>query len=106
MIDAGLPLVQCLEILSSQGDNPGFNEIIRDVKAHVEGGSTFADSLKRHPKVFDELFVNLIHAGDAARTPWPEKPPMNSDGHASSKRPRYDRPARRDLPGAAMVNSP
>ena len=64
MIDAGLPLVQCLEILSSQGDNKAFNAILKDVKNSVEGGSTFSDSLKRHPKVFDELFVNLVAAGE------------------------------------------
>jgi type IV pilus assembly protein PilC len=64
MIDAGLPLVQCLEILSSQGDNKAFNAILKDVKNTVEGGSTFSDSLKRHPKVFDELFVNLVAAGE------------------------------------------
>jgi type IV pilus assembly protein PilC len=64
MIDAGLPLVQCLEILSSQGDNKAFNAVLKDVKNTVEGGSTFSDSLKRHPKVFDELFVNLIAAGE------------------------------------------
>jgi type IV pilus assembly protein PilC len=64
MIDAGLPLVQCLEILSSQGDNKAFNAILKDVKSTVEGGATFSDSLKRHPKVFDELFVNLVAAGE------------------------------------------
>jgi type IV pilus assembly protein PilC len=64
MIDAGLPLVQCLEILSSQGENKAFNAILKDVKNTVEGGSTFSDSLKRHPKVFDELFVNLVAAGE------------------------------------------
>jgi type IV pilus assembly protein PilC len=64
MIDAGLPLVQCLEILSSQGDNKAFNAVLKDVKNTVEGGSTFSDSLKRHPKVFDELFVNLVAAGE------------------------------------------
>ena len=64
MIDAGLPLVQCLEILSTQGDNKAFNAILKDVKNAVEGGATFSDSLKRHPKVFDELFVNLIAAGE------------------------------------------
>jgi len=64
MIDAGLPLVQCLEILSSQGDNKTFNAILKDVKNTVEGGATFSDSLKRHPKVFDELFVNLVAAGE------------------------------------------
>jgi type IV pilus assembly protein PilC len=64
MIDAGLPLVQCLDILSSQGDNKSFNAILKDVKATVEGGATFSDALKRHPKVFDELFVNLVAAGE------------------------------------------
>lgn len=64
MIDAGLPLVQCLEILSSQGDNKAFNAILKDVKQTVEGGSTFSDALKRHPKVFDDLFVNLVAAGE------------------------------------------
>lgn len=64
MIDAGLPLVQCLEILSSQGDNKHFNRIIKDIKSSVEQGSTFSDALRRHPKVFDELFVNLVAAGE------------------------------------------
>lgn len=64
MIDAGLPLVQCLEILSSQGENKAFQRILSDIKASVEGGSTFSDSLKRHPKVFDDLFVNLVAAGE------------------------------------------
>ncbi len=64
MIDAGLPLVQCLEILSSQHDNPEFKKILREVKASVEGGSTFADALGKHPKVFDSLFVNLVNAGE------------------------------------------
>lgn len=64
MIDAGLPLVQCLEILSTQGDNKAFNAILRDIKNTVEQGSTFSDALRRHPKVFDELFVNLVAAGE------------------------------------------
>ncbi len=64
MIDAGLPLVQCLEILSSQHDNPEFKKILREVKTSVEGGSTFADALGKHPKVFDSLFVNLVNAGE------------------------------------------
>jgi type IV pilus assembly protein PilC len=64
MIDAGLPLVQCLEILSSQGDNKAFCAILKDVKNTVEGGSTFSEALKRHPKVFDDLFVNLVAAGE------------------------------------------
>ncbi len=64
MIDAGLPLVQCLEILGDQQPNKTFKTIIRDVKADVEQGSTFADALRKHPKPFDELFVNLVQAGE------------------------------------------
>jgi type IV pilus assembly protein PilC len=64
MIDAGLPLVQCLDILASQGDNKAFNTILRDIKGTVEQGATFSDALRRHPKVFDELFVNLVAAGE------------------------------------------
>ena len=64
MIDAGLPLVQCLEILANQQQNKIFAGVLRDVKNNVEGGSSFSDALKRHPKVFDELFVNLVHAGE------------------------------------------
>ncbi len=64
MIDAGLPLVQCLEILASQQENKTFKKILTRVKTQVEGGSTFADALREHPKVFDELFVNLVHAGE------------------------------------------
>jgi type IV pilus assembly protein PilC len=64
MIDAGLPLVQCLEILGSQEPNPLFQKIVLDVKRQVESGSTFADALAKHPKVFDNLFVNLIQAGE------------------------------------------
>jgi type IV pilus assembly protein PilC len=64
MIDAGLPLVQCLEILSGQQSNKRFGAILKDVKASVEGGASFSDALRRHPKVFDELFVNLVAAGE------------------------------------------
>jgi len=64
MIDAGLPLVQCLEILGDQNDNPTFRDIIREVKADVEQGSTFADALRKHPKPFDSLYVNLVQAGE------------------------------------------
>jgi type IV pilus assembly protein PilC len=65
MIDAGLPLVQCLEILSSQQPKPGFAKVLKDVKSAVEQGSTFSDALRRHPKIFDELFTNLVQAGEA-----------------------------------------
>lgn len=64
MIDAGLPLVQCLEILANQQSNKHFEAVLKDIKGSVEGGSSFSDALKRHPKIFDELFVNLVHAGE------------------------------------------
>jgi len=64
MIDAGLPLVQCLDILSSQQENKTFKEVLLKVKEDVESGSTFADALKKHPKAFNELYVNLVAAGE------------------------------------------
>ena len=64
LIDAGLPLVQGLEILSSQEENKAFKKILIQVKSDVEGGSTLADALKKHPKVFDNLYVNLVAAGE------------------------------------------
>ncbi len=65
MIDAGLPLVQCLEILGSQQDNPNFSKVLLQVRQDVEGGATLADAMKKHPKVFDDLFTNMIAAGEA-----------------------------------------
>jgi type IV pilus assembly protein PilC len=64
MIDAGLPLVQCLEILGDQNENATFKEVIRAVKQDVEQGSTFADALRKHEKPFDALYVNLVQAGE------------------------------------------
>jgi type IV pilus assembly protein PilC len=64
MIDAGLPLVQCLEILGTQSENRALKDILLQVKETVEGGSTFAEALKKHPKVFDDLYVNLVAAGE------------------------------------------
>ncbi len=64
MIDAGLPIVQCLDILQGQTDNKAFAAILRDVKGSVEQGATFSDSLRRHPKVFDPLYTNLVQAGE------------------------------------------
>ena len=64
MIDAGLPLVQSLEILSSQQDNKVFKNIIREIREDVESGSTFAGALKKHPVTFDELYTNLVVAGE------------------------------------------
>jgi len=65
MIDAGLPLVQCLEILANTSDNKRFGDILKDIKTQVESGSTFSVALARHPKVFNSLFVNLVAAGEA-----------------------------------------
>ena len=64
MINAGLPLVQCLDILGSQAENPTFRKIILQIKSDIESGTTFADALGRHPKVFDTLYVNLVAAGE------------------------------------------
>jgi type IV pilus assembly protein PilC len=64
MIDAGLPLVQGLEILANQMENPTFKKILTQVRLDVEGGTTFADALKKHPKVFDSLFCNMVDAGE------------------------------------------
>jgi type IV pilus assembly protein PilC len=64
MIDAGLPLVQCLDILASQLDNLAFREVLSKVKGKVESGSTLADALGDHPKVFDTLYVQLVAAGE------------------------------------------
>jgi len=64
MIDAGLPLVQCLKILGDQQENPTFKKIIEEVRNDVEQGSTFADALSKHPKPFDSLFCNLVAAGE------------------------------------------
>ncbi len=65
MIDAGLPLVQCLDILANQEPNPHFKSALRDIKNTVEQGSTFSDALRRHPAIFDDLFTNLVQAGEA-----------------------------------------
>jgi type IV pilus assembly protein PilC len=64
MIDAGLPLVQCLDILSQQTPNKAFAKALHSVKSSVEQGSTFSEALRRHPKIFDELYVNLVAAGE------------------------------------------
>ncbi len=65
MIDAGLPLVQCLEILGNQQENKTFAKILQHTRMDVESGSTLADAMRKHPKAFDELFVNMIAAGEA-----------------------------------------
>ena len=65
MINAGLPLIQCLDLLAQQEKNKAFAKIIRSVKENIEGGASLTDALKEYPKVFDELFVNLVAAGEA-----------------------------------------
>jgi type IV pilus assembly protein PilC len=65
MIDAGLPIIQCLDILQSQQDNATFKKMIRNIKESVEGGQTLAEALKKYPEHFDNLFVNMVAAGEA-----------------------------------------
>ncbi len=65
MIDAGLPLVQCLEILGTQEEDKNFAAVILQTRADVEGGASLADAMRKHPKTFDPLFTNMIAAGEA-----------------------------------------
>ena len=65
MIDAGLPIIQCLDILYSQQSNVTFKKMLKEIKESVEGGATLAEALKKFPKQFDDLFVNMIAAGEA-----------------------------------------
>ncbi len=65
MIDAGLPLVQCLEILGSQQDDKAFQKIILAIRQDVESGNSLAEAMRKHPKAFDDLFVNMVAAGEA-----------------------------------------
>src|SRR5271156_3787501 len=64
MIDAGLPLVQCLEILASQQENKTFQKVLSGTRASVEGGSTLSTAMKQYPKVFDPLYSNMVEAGE------------------------------------------
>src|SRR5207302_2855639 len=64
MIDAGLPLVQCLDILSQQQSNKYFQQVLAQVRQDVEEGSTLAEAMNRHPKVFDQLYANMVEAGE------------------------------------------
>ncbi|MFA6412959.1 MAG: type II secretion system F family protein, partial [Syntrophales bacterium] len=65
MINAGLPLIQCLELLAQQEQNKTFAKVISAIKEDIEGGSTLSDALKKYPNVFDNLFVNLVAAGES-----------------------------------------
>jgi type IV pilus assembly protein PilC len=64
MIDAGLPLVQCLEILAANQESPAFQKCLTSVRTTVEGGSTLANAMRQHPKIFDDLTTNMIEAGE------------------------------------------
>src|SRR5262247_4763512 len=63
-IDAGLPLVQCLEILGANQENPAFQKTLNGVRTTVEGGATLANAMRQYPKVFDDLTTNMIEAGE------------------------------------------
>ncbi len=65
MIDAGLPIVQCLDILCEQSESKLLRNTVRTIRQDVEGGSTLADALRKHPKIFDDLYVNMVQAGEA-----------------------------------------
>src|SRR5215831_1569519 len=65
MIDAGLPLVQCLEILGANQENPAFQKTLNGVRTTVEGGATLANAMRQYPKVFDDLTTNMMEAGEA-----------------------------------------
>src|SRR5208282_1778951 len=64
MIDAGLPLVQCLEILASQQENKAFTKALKEVRTSVEGGATLSAAMRQYPKVFDPLYYNMVEAGE------------------------------------------
>jgi type IV pilus assembly protein PilC len=64
MIGAGLPMVQCLEILGSQTENKELAKIINSIRDGVQGGATLSDAMKRHPKIFDDLYTNMVEAGE------------------------------------------
>ena len=65
MIDAGLPIIQCLDILYTQQENKTFKRVLKEIKGNVESGQTFAEALRKYPKQFDDLFVNMVAAGEA-----------------------------------------
>src|SRR2546423_3353472 len=79
MIDAGLPLVQCLEILAQQQESKHFAMVLTQTRQDVEEGSTLAAAMARHPKIFDQLFVNMIEAGEAGGILDPTPPRASTD---------------------------
>src|SRR3981081_963599 len=69
MIDAGLPLVQCLEILAANQENQAFQKVLTGVRTTVEGGATLANAMRQYPKVFDDLTTNMMEAGETGGVP-------------------------------------
>src|SRR3972149_4358030 len=65
MINAGLPLIQCLELLAAQEENKTFSKMISSIKEDISGGSTLTDAFKKYPEAFDDLLVNLVAAGES-----------------------------------------
>src|SRR4051794_34905484 len=83
MIDAGLPLVQCLDILGSQEEDKNFAFVISETRKDVEAGASLADAMRKHPKTFDPLFTNMIAAGEAGgvfRTNFQTPPTLIQEG--------------------------
>src|SRR3989440_4434285 len=76
MIDAGLPLVQCLDILGTQEEDKNFAAVILQTRTDVESGASLADAMRRHPKTFDPLFTNMIAAGEAGGIPHTNLQPL------------------------------
>src|SRR2546423_679424 len=93
MIDAGLPLVQCLEILAQQQESKHFAMVLTQTRQDVEEGSTLAAAMSRHPKIFDQLFVNMVEAGEAGGILGPLLPPPSARHHENVEhRPRATSP--------------
>lgn len=66
MIEAGLPIVQCLDIIAEQKENKAFKTVLQQVRSDVEGGASLADAMQKHPKVFDQLFTSMVAAGESS----------------------------------------
>ena len=90
MIDAGLPLVQCLEILASQQENKTFQKVLAGTRGSVEGGSTLSAAMKQYPKVFDPLYTNMVEAGETGASLPTSKRTSNSSAPLN---PRWSTPS-------------
>src|SRR5256885_4647820 len=85
MIDAGLPLVQCLEILASQQENKFFQKVLTGTRGQVEGGATLSAAMRTSPKVFDPLYVNMVEAGETGGVFGNNLPRPSADNQKKSK---------------------